>query len=133
MSIAIFVRVRTARWGCAAQGRGITVGHAVMEFGLFAVMNGFNHFGADERTAGDDAINRDRFAEVGCAEGAGVDVVVAERALEADVEDSVFVDVGVLMCSEGHGGFLERAIEGREEVCWFVQDTANIRHGLIGG
>ena len=120
MSIAIFLRVRAPRWRRAAQGRSITVRDGVMKFGLLAVVNGFNHFGADEGTAGNDAIDRNCLAEVVCAQGAGVDVVVAEGAFEADVEDGVFVDVGVLMCSEGHGRFLERTIKGREEVCWFV-------------
>lgn len=51
-----------------------------------------------------------------CAEGAGVDVVVAKGAFEADVEDAVLGDVCVLRGAEGQRGFLEGAVKGGQEL-----------------
>jgi hypothetical protein len=59
-----------------------------------------------------------------CAEGAGVDVVVAKGALEADVEDAVVRDVCVLWGSEGQRGFLEGAVKGGQELGRLVQYAA---------
>jgi len=92
----------------------------MMHFSFFAVVDAFHHFRTDEGATSYDAVYGDHFAEVLRAEGAGVYVVVAEGTFEADVEDCVVCDIGVLRRSEGHGRFFQCAIEGREEVCWFV-------------
>jgi len=46
--------------------------------------------------------------------------MVAEGAFEANVEDDVVGDVGVLGSSEGQRGFFERPVEGWEKVGRFA-------------
>jgi hypothetical protein len=46
--------------------------------------------------------------------------MVAEGTFEANVEDSVVGDVGVLGSSEGQRGFFERAVKGWEKVGRFA-------------
>ena len=92
----------------------------MMHFGFFAVVDAFHHFGTDEGTAGYNAVDGDHFAEMLGTESAGVYVVVAKGTFEADVEDCVVCDVGVLRRSEGHGCFFQCAIKGGKEVCWLV-------------
>ena len=48
-------------------------------------MDRSKHFRSDEGTAGDDAFERDHFAYLGRTEGAGVAVLLSERAAQTDV------------------------------------------------
>jgi len=53
-------------------------------------------------------------------QGTGVNVMVAEGTFEANVEDNVVGDVGMLGGSKSQRGFFERAVKGGEEVGRFA-------------
>jgi hypothetical protein len=60
------------------------------------------------------------------AKGTGIDVMVTKGSFEADVEDCVVGDVGVLRCSKCHCCFFEGAVEGREEISGFIENTCKL-------
>jgi len=99
--------------------------HLMMHFSFFAVVYRFYHLGTDERTFCDDAIDGDGFSEVGGAKSAGVDVIVAERTFETDVEDCVVVDVCVLWRTEDHNSVLESFFEGRNKLSRVIKNASS--------
>ena len=86
-------------------------------------MYAFDHFGTDEGTACDYTVKGNHFTEMLCSKGTGVDVMVTEGAFEADVEDCVVVDVGMLDTAERHCSLFQSAIEWRKEFSWFGKDA----------
>ena len=101
-----------------------------MHLGVFAVMDTFYHFGTNEGTARDDTINGNHFAQMLSTEGTGIDVMVSEGSLEADVEDDIIIDVRVLRRAKGEGSFLESAVEGWKELGRFIEDTRELVHTM---
>ena len=87
-------------------------------------MNAFHHFRTNERTTCYDTVKGNHFTEMVGSKGTGVDVMVTEGAFEADIEDCVVVDVGMLNAAKGHCSFFQSPIERRKELCWFGEDTA---------
>lgn len=86
-------------------------------------MNTFDHFGTNKGTACYYTVEGNHFTEMLGSKGTWVDVMVAEGTFEADIEDCVVVDVGVLNCSESHCCFFQGAIEGRKKVGGLGKDT----------
>ena len=95
----------------------------MMHFCVFAVMDAFYHFGTNEGTTCDYTVERNHFTEMLCSKGTRVDVMVTEGAFEADVEDCVVIDVGVLVTAKSHCSFFQGAIEWKKEFGWFGKDT----------
>ena len=102
----------------------------MMHFCVFAVMDAFYHFGTNEGTTCDYAVEGNHFSEMLRPKGAGVDVMVTKRPFEADVEHYVVIDVGVLGTAKSHCSFFQGAIEWREEFGWFGKDT--VRQSNLG-
>ena len=97
-----------------------------MHLGVLAVMDTFYHFGTNEGTARDDTINGNHFAQMLSTESTGIDVMVSEGSLEADVKDDVISDVRVLRRPKGEGSFFESAVERRQEFSRFTEDTKSL-------
>lgn len=95
----------------------------MMHFGIFAVVDTFNHFRSDEGAARYNSIDRDHCTKMLSTESSWIDVMVSEGTFEADVEDEVIVDVCVLRGPKGERSFLQSAVERRQEFGRFVENT----------
>jgi hypothetical protein len=124
--VSLIVRLRRDGGGggeVGGGGRGVAVLARVEEAGVGAVVDGLEHFGADEGAARDYALERDHMPEVGGSEGPGADVVIAKGAVEADAIslalDVVLVDImyslydikkSVVKSGKKIDGFLEETV-----------------------
>ena len=99
--------------GCGCGRVSILAG--VEETGIGAEVDRLEHFRADERTTGDNALKRDHLAQLGCSEMARTDMMVAKGAAEADTIGLAF-DFVLLAVVYAFDNFGERVFKCREIV-----------------